>query len=385
MALDIDTAMFEKTMRHPCYSGNCTNGRIHLPVAPACNISCNYCNRKFDCVNESRPGVASEVLSPAAAAAKYRRVKEALPGLTVVGIAGPGDALANFSATEKTLRLIREFDKDVIFCLSTNGLLLERYAERIKELGVTHVTVTINTVNPKIGARIYKEVNYGGQRWRGIPGAELLLEKQLAGLIALRKLGLVAKINSVLIRGLNDEDVLNVARIAKEYGVYIGNIMQLIPAPGSAFEHMPLTSNQELNEVRRLAGAHVTQMFHCQQCRADAIGQLGQDLSAAFREEAPGAADADADAPPRGSFTVLVTSRDRQVINQHFGHSEEFYIYRYEDGAIRLTEIRNVRKYCGGADDCGEYDRTAGMLKAAGGCDFVLTMRIGQAPRQMLE
>ena len=48
---------------HPCFStsGHGKTGRIHLAVAPGCNISCNYCVRKFDCANESRPGVTSRV------------------------------------------------------------------------------------------------------------------------------------------------------------------------------------------------------------------------------------------------------------------------------------------------------------------------------------
>jgi nitrogen fixation protein NifB len=37
---------------------------MHVAVAPACNIQCNYCNRKYDCANESRPGVVSELLTP---------------------------------------------------------------------------------------------------------------------------------------------------------------------------------------------------------------------------------------------------------------------------------------------------------------------------------
>ena len=43
---------------HPCFNAKVKGqfGRVHLPVAPKCNILCNYCNRKFDCVNESRPG-----------------------------------------------------------------------------------------------------------------------------------------------------------------------------------------------------------------------------------------------------------------------------------------------------------------------------------------
>ncbi|MEG6552646.1 nitrogen fixation protein NifB, partial [Desulfocurvibacter africanus] len=93
--------------RHPCFnksvSGQC--GRIHLPVAPACNIQCRYCNRKYDCVNESRPGVTSGVLAPPQAAAYLDRVLEKEPRITVVGIAGPGDPFANAEATLETIRL----------------------------------------------------------------------------------------------------------------------------------------------------------------------------------------------------------------------------------------------------------------------------------------
>ena len=68
----------EKTAKHPCYSADAHNkfARMHLPVAPACNISCNYCNRKFDCVNESRPGVTSEILKPEEALEKFLKVRK---------------------------------------------------------------------------------------------------------------------------------------------------------------------------------------------------------------------------------------------------------------------------------------------------------------------
>jgi len=52
--------------RHPCFNADARakTGRIHLPIAPSCNIQCNYCDRKFDCMNESRPGVTSKLLTP---------------------------------------------------------------------------------------------------------------------------------------------------------------------------------------------------------------------------------------------------------------------------------------------------------------------------------
>jgi nitrogenase molybdenum-iron protein alpha/beta subunit/uncharacterized Zn-finger protein len=138
-----------KTAKHPCF--NCSGGkyaRIHLPIAPACNIQCNYCVRKYDCPNESRPGVTTAVLSPEQALERYLDAKGKMENLTVVGIAGPGDALANFAETKKTLSLIRAADPDVTFCLSTNGLMLPLHAQELIDLGVSHVTVTVNAVDP---------------------------------------------------------------------------------------------------------------------------------------------------------------------------------------------------------------------------------------------
>lgn len=280
------TALQEKTKAHPCFnSGAGGNARMHIPVAPGCNITCNYCNRKYDCVNESRPGVTSEILTPFQAAAKFVRVKEALPNLKVVGIAGPGDALANFENTKKSIELIRQIDPDITFCLSTNGLMLPYYADEIVKLGVTHVTITINATDPKIAAKIYKEINFMGITLEGEKGAELLLRNQRAGLSYLTSKGVICKVNIVMIKGINDCHISEVVKLVKEYGAYMTNIMPMIPAQGSNFEHLPLTNNKELSEMRRNCGVHLKQMSHCQQCRADAIGILSHDCSVEFREE----------------------------------------------------------------------------------------------------
>ena len=102
MALDLT--------QHPCFNSDVRHrtGRIHLPVAPQCNIQCNYCDRKFDCANESRPGVTSSVLTPQHAIAYLDRAIAKTPYLKVVGIAGPGDPFANPEETLETLRLVRD-------------------------------------------------------------------------------------------------------------------------------------------------------------------------------------------------------------------------------------------------------------------------------------
>ncbi len=273
----------EKSKTHPCFNcGAHDYARMHLPIAPKCNISCNYCVRKYDCPNESRPGVTTQVLNPEEAYEKYLYVKKKVPKLSVIGIAGPGDALANFEETKRTLTLIRQEDKAVTFCLSTNGLMLPQYAEELIALGVSHITVTMNAVDPKIGAKIYRHVNYMGNSYFGETAAAILMSNQMAGIKMLASRGIVCKVNIVMIKGVNDEHIPEVVRKVKELGATITNIMQLIPVEGSVFEKLPLVNNQEIMAMRKKCGETMKQMYHCKQCRADAIGALGDDRSIEF-------------------------------------------------------------------------------------------------------
>ena len=65
MATGCPMMKMKRQTDHPCFGGDHSKaGRLHLPVAPGCNIKCGFCERKFDCANESRPGVTSKVLTP---------------------------------------------------------------------------------------------------------------------------------------------------------------------------------------------------------------------------------------------------------------------------------------------------------------------------------
>ena len=376
----------DRTANHPCFSGSCKTARMHIPVAPACNISCNYCNRKFDCVNESRPGVTSEILTPEMAAEKFDVVRKSIDKLNVVGIAGPGDALANFENTKKAIGLIRQIDPDITFCLSTNGLMLPHYAEEIIKLGITHVTVTINTLDPVVGAKIYKEINYSGKKICGEAGAEILIKNQLEGLKILSAGGIVSKVNIVMIKGVNDQHIEEVVRKAKECGAFMTNIMPLIPAKGSAFENMPLTNNKELNDLRRKCETDLKQMYHCRQCRADAIGTLGEDCSAAFRskpeEEPHDSPGVDSGKP----YTFAIATKTGKYVDMHFGKADEFHIYEYNDSKISFIGKRAVNKYCTGSEECDDEDyKINSIIKTINGCDAVIVLRIGYRPSKELQ
>ncbi|NPV91834.1 MAG: nitrogenase cofactor biosynthesis protein NifB [Firmicutes bacterium] len=376
---------------HPCYSSTAAkdHARMHLPVAPRCNIKCSYCNRKFDCANESRPGVTSEVLTPAAAREKYEILRKHIKNLSVVGIAGPGDALANWRETRESLQLIREIDPQVLFCLSTNGLMLPDLAPEILELGIRHVTVTVNCLEPEIGAKIYEHVIYRGKTYRGPAGAGILIENQLAGLEHLARRGVLVKVNTVMIEGINDCHLPEVVKRVKEMGAFISNIMPLIPAPGSAFASMAQTSRRELDRMREICQSHLRQMRHCQQCRADAVGLLHEDLS---REFSSTAIDPTVTGFPRaepsgkGRYTIAVASRNGKLIDLHFGHAEEFAIFQGDEKGFVLTGTRKANRYCQGDDLCGERELAREtVIDMIGDCDAVLSMRIGYHPKQRLD
>jgi len=271
--------METKTLNHPCFNCNASNNaRIHLPIAPKCNIQCNYCVRKFDCINESRPGVTSNILSPEEAVNRYLEANKVLPHLTVIGIAGPGDALANFEEVKETLSRIRNINPDITFCLSTNGLMLPFYANHLISLGVSHVTVTVNTVNPQTGAKIYKHINYLGKKYIGCEAATILLENQLNGIRYLSEKGIVVKVNIVLLKGINDSEIKDIVQKVSECGCKITNIMKHIPVKESAFEMLEGIGMEEQNQIRRECESILPQMYHCKQCRADAVGTLSLDL-----------------------------------------------------------------------------------------------------------
>lgn len=385
--MEMPNDIAEKTSKHPCYSAEAHTkyARMHLPVAPACNIQCNYCNRKFDCVHESRPGVTSEILTPAEALLKFSWVKEQIEQLSVVGIAGPGDALANWPETKKAIELIKAIDPKMTFCLSTNGLMLPEYGQEIIDLGVNHVTVTCNAIDPEIGAKLYQYARYKGERLTGVTAAQVLLKNQLAGIEFLANHGVLVKVNIVMVTGVNDQHIPEVVKKVKELGAFITNIMPLIPAPGSNFENFPQTSMKDINEMRNLCQLDMQQMRHCKQCRADAIGLLGEDRSQEFRlssivQQQP--ASEEVIAKP---IKIAVASKYGKLVDLHFGHATEFRIYQGENNTFKLLETRQVDKYCAGMQECDtEEERREVIVESLKDCAAVLTMRIGHSAKERL-
>ncbi len=415
----------EKVHNHPCYSEEAHHhyARMHVAVAPACNIQCHYCNRKYDCANESRPGVVSELLSPDDAVKKVMAVAAEIPQMTVLGIAGPGDPLANPERTFETFQQLTEKAPDIKLCVSTNGLALPEQVEELSKHNIDHVTITINTVDPEIGAQIYPWVYWNNRRIKGVKGARILIEQQQKGLKMLTDRGILVKVNSVMIPGVNDKHLEEVSRVVKDNGAFLHNVMPLIAEAehGTFYGVMGQRgpTHDELQALQDACAGDMNMMRHCRQCRADAVGLLGEDRGDEFTMDKVEVMDIDYEAAMERRKQVqddiekqrkmkqaglvaleglsvqkkelrpvlmAVATSGGGIINEHFGHAKEFLIYEANATDVRFISHRKVELYCGGGDTCGDGESVLDqIIKTLSGCEAVLCSKIGYEPWDLLE
>ncbi len=419
---DMPADVWNKVKDHPCYSEEAHHffARMHVAVAPACNIQCNYCNRKYDCANESRPGVVSERLTPEQAARKVVAVANEVPQLSVLGIAGPGDSLFDWRKTFETFDYVEKSLPDLKFCISTNGLALPDHVDELKNHNIDHVTITLNMMDPQVGTAIYPWVYYQGKRWTGLDASKILHERQMEGLEGLVSAGILVKINSVMIPGINDEHLLEVNEVIRKKGAFLHNVMPLISAAEHG-THFGLTGQRgptpaELKALQDKLGGGANLMKHCRQCRADAVGLLGEDRGQEFtmdklpeqivldttkrdeyrayveqeRADRRAAADAakaelatlKADAAP--AQLVAICTKGGGRINSHFGKVTEFQVYEVDAKGVRFVGHRRVdENYC-----LGGYNSETAMdpiIRTLDGITAIMTVKCGNKPRKALE
>jgi nitrogen fixation protein NifB len=304
---------------------------------------------------------------------------------------------------------------------------LPEFANEIAKHNIDHVTITINCVDPEIGAKIYPWIYWNNRRIRGVEAARILIEQQQKGLEMLTAKGVLVKVNSVMIPGVNDTHLKEVSKIVKAKGAFLHNVMPLIAEAehGTYYGIMeqPGPTAAELQSLQDACAGDMAMMRHCRQCRADAVGMLGEDRGAEFsldkidaleidyasamtrrkvvHEEIIGKLEAQRNrvtTTPKKVGTggtavasgrpvlMAVATTGGGVINQHFGHAREFLIYEASDMDVRFIGHRKTDLYCSGGNSCGEEESVLDKTIAAlTGCEVVLCAKIGYEPWGALE
>ncbi|MGC9103802.1 MAG: GTP 3',8-cyclase MoaA [Candidatus Methanodesulfokora sp.] len=209
-------------------------GRPITSLRISVNYECNY--RCFFCHNEGMEP-ANRLMSPeeiekvVRVGAKY--------GVRKVKITG-GEPLLRRDL-EEIIRRIAGVDEIKEISLVTNGYMLKERAKGLRESGLDRVNVSIHSLNPEV----YKRIT-------GVDG----LHRVIDGIEEAVKVGLKAKINRVILRGVNDgEEIDELIEFAKKTGTFL----QIIELEGD-YElmrryHLPLNEIEEkLRKMGRLKG-----------------------------------------------------------------------------------------------------------------------------------
>lgn len=262
---------------HPCYasSRDALWARIHLPVAVNCNVKCIFCdhNSGSSC-HTSKPGYASHVMTPDEAIERTLRELSADPRLRIVAVSGPGEPLAN-RETYTTLQGLRDMGVEAEFCLSTNGTLLSEAIEKLCDLNISTISVSMSAQNYEITANLYEWAAIDGQIMRGVKMAKEIVTRQLSGISSATEAGICVKVNTILIPDINGSDIAPLSRRISEAGAQLQNIVPLVSQGARLGLRVPTAT--EIDFARRISSTNLQQFTYCRQCRSDVVGIPGDD------------------------------------------------------------------------------------------------------------
>lgn len=197
--------------------------KLRIQVTDRCNYRCDFCMPLSPVWLERKEILSFEEIT---------RVSEILARMGVEKI--------RLSGGEPLLR--KEIDKLVgslvavpgirSVSITTNGSLLKKMAAKLKESGLSEVTLSLHSLQP--------------DRYESITGAKNMLGMVLDGMDEALKLGIPLKVNCVVRRGNNDDEVPDFARLARRLGVSVRFI-----------EYMPFDGRRFWDEGRVVSGAAI--------------------------------------------------------------------------------------------------------------------------------
>ncbi|BBD08213.1 NifB/NifX family molybdenum-iron cluster-binding protein [Desulfovibrio ferrophilus] len=349
---------------HPCFSPGARKrvGRLHLSVAPRATARIRFAGSS----------VGTQALPPAEALALLDSVFADGTELGIVGITGPGDPMATPESTLETLKLVRAKYPELPLCLTTNGLGAAGHAHALAELGLAHITVLVDAVDPKVAEMIYAWIRPGTRNLCLPDAAELLVSDQLRAIEAFVGAGIPVKVNTTVYRGCNEAHIRDVAHTVADLGASIMAVMPYRALEGSEDYLAVQPGLGIMREVREAAGRYLKLMPQEETCGWDLMG-LERPVS-----EAVGLGPV-LPKPSGPRVNVAVASESGMEIDLHLGQAPKFLIYGpREDGLPCLLGTRPAPAPGGGDSRWEELALTLSD------CFVLLAAGAGESPRKIL-
>jgi cyclic pyranopterin phosphate synthase len=168
--------------------------KLRVSLTDKCNLRCHYCmpvNQTF--MDESKYLNGDEI---------FEIVSELVDsGLEEVRLTG-GEPLLRKSFSQIVERLAELKLKKL--ALTTNGILLDKYIDVLSNAKVFHLNISLDSLNEEN----FKKITFGNY-----------LERVLKNIQLATAAGLSVKINTVMMRGVNDHELLDFVKFSQEYGV----------------------------------------------------------------------------------------------------------------------------------------------------------------------
>ncbi len=197
---------------------------MRISVTDHCNLSCIYCTSR---------AVPHLLHDDILRYEEIHRVVQAAAGLGVkkIRLTG-GEPLARLNLS-RLVELTSQVEGIDEVSLTTNGILLDRYAAELKASGLKRVNISLDT--------------FKADKFQRITGSDKLRDV-LRGIEAAKKAGLnPVKINMVVLKGINDDELLDFARMTSSDGWHVRYIEHM-PFAGTWHEDKELVSIGKIME-----------------------------------------------------------------------------------------------------------------------------------------
>jgi len=172
---------------------------LRLSVTERCNFRCSYCmpDKPFSWVPKENLLSFEEMFS---------FVKAAIDeGITKIRITGGEPTLRE--DLDKFLKMIYEYKPDIDLAMTTNGFLLSQCADKLARAGLKRINISLDSLRPETAKQI--------------AGGKDVLEQVLSGIDAALKAGLRVKLNTVPLKGVNDDELIDIIEYARKKGVML--------------------------------------------------------------------------------------------------------------------------------------------------------------------
>jgi len=160
---------------------------LRVSVTERCNFRCQYCmpEKPFSWVPKENLLSFEEL---------FVFIKVAIDeGITKIRITG-GEPLLR-EDLDKFIEMIHNYKSDIDLALTTNAYLLEATAQRLKDAGLKRLNISLDSLKPKVTQQIAQKD---------------VLKEVLKGIDKALEVGLGVKINMVPLKGINDNEILDI-------------------------------------------------------------------------------------------------------------------------------------------------------------------------------